>query len=116
MNPVRDDNETTTQRVVACPVCAATFHPVRRQTYCSPACKQVAWRERSRPDPRQPAIPVTRARDHTVYQCIAAMPLPRPAVVPRLHPALPLLGPRGSCGHCGELLTVEELLTGQVES
>jgi hypothetical protein len=117
MKPVRDDNETTTRRVLGCPACGATFHPVRRQAYCSPACKQLAWRERRRPDPRQPAAPITRTRDHTVYQCIDcdARYLAQQWCPDCTRPCRSL-GPGGSCGHCGELLTVEELLTGQVES
>jgi hypothetical protein len=55
---------------VTCPVCADTFTPNRRQRYCTPACRQAAWRARH-PAPR-PAIVVparTRRRDITVYQC-----------------------------------------------
>jgi hypothetical protein len=35
-NDIRNDNPAT------CPVCAATFTPIRRQRYCTPACRQAA--------------------------------------------------------------------------
>ena len=68
MPPPRNDIETTP----ACPVCATAFTPIRRQRYCTPACRQAAWRARH-PDPTpRPAIvvpPSTHRRDITVYQC-----------------------------------------------
>jgi len=55
-----------------CPVCANPFTPTRRQRYCSPACRQAAWRTRHR-DPAATApitvAPGTPRRDITVYQC-----------------------------------------------
>ncbi|HXZ72985.1 MAG TPA: hypothetical protein VEH31_19220 [Streptosporangiaceae bacterium] len=110
MSPQRDDNETTTHRTIDCPICARPFTPVRRQAYCTPACKQVAWRRRIAPG-TPAAIPPRRDRSNVVYQCgecdtrylaqqwchDCARPCRR-------------LGPGGECGHCGELLTAEELL------
>jgi hypothetical protein len=68
MPPPRSDIATTS----ACPVCSTPFTPIRRQRYCTPACRQAAWRARH-PDPTpQPAIlvaPRTPRRDITVYQC-----------------------------------------------
>ncbi|MDN5849916.1 MAG: hypothetical protein L0H63_09820, partial [Nitrococcus sp.] len=115
MNPVRDDNETTTRRVGTCPVCDTPFHPVRRQAYCSPACKQIAWRERRRPDPNP--SPLARARDHTIYQCIDCETryLAQQWCTDCTRPCRSL-GPGGPCPHCGDLLTVEELLTGEAVS
>jgi len=56
---VRNDNATTT-----CPACGTPFSPVRRQRWCSDACRQAAWRRhRSAP---QPALP---ARAETIYEC-----------------------------------------------
>ncbi|MDT4993118.1 MAG: hypothetical protein QOH97_3010, partial [Actinoplanes sp.] len=43
--PWRNDNETTTPR----PVCGTPFTPIRRQRYCTPACRQTAWRDRHHP-------------------------------------------------------------------
>lgn len=55
-----------------CPVCATPFTPVRRQRYCSAACRQAAWRARhpARATPPPATVPshVSR-REITVYQC-----------------------------------------------
>jgi hypothetical protein len=64
-NDIRNDIHT-----VACPVCATTFTPTRRQRYCTPACRQAAWRARHPP----PQTGHRRAGPHpatyiTVYQC-----------------------------------------------
>jgi len=110
--PSRDDNETTT-RHRACPVCAALFTPIRRQTYCTNSCRQTAWRRRqaSTPPVEVPAFQPRSA--HTIYQCPecdtryleqqwchdCARPCRR-------------LDTGGECD-CGELLTTNELLGGQ---
>ncbi len=66
----RDDNATTrpgAQR--ACPVCAATFRPIRRQLYCSTACRKTAFRRRHT-TVSVPAIPARQGRRTvTVYEC-----------------------------------------------
>jgi len=99
---------------VACPVCATTFTPVRRQRYCTPACRQAAWRARH-PDPTplpQPALaPRTSKRETTVYQCTTCDTrylgqqwcgdCNRPCT---------RLGPGGLCPHCDEPTTIGELL------
>lgn len=63
----RNDIETTTP----CPVCQASFAPVRRQGYCSPACRQTAWRARtSSTELAALRAPARRGRrKHTVYAC-----------------------------------------------
>lgn len=73
MSPPRDDIETTSAAGdAACPVCARPFRRVRRQRYCSPACRQAAWRARH-DDPLAAAAPSptppTRRTDVTVYTC-----------------------------------------------
>ena len=78
-NPVRDDNETTTQRVVACPVCAATFHrsaarptarpPASRSPGASAAVRSAPARHPRYLCPRPHRLPVHRLR------CL----LPRPS-------------------------------------
>ena len=65
-SPSRDDNETTTTR---CPICNTGFTPVRRQRYCTNACRQIAYRRRHhRADPVE-QLPSDRRRDMTVYTC-----------------------------------------------
>ena len=66
--PWRNDNETTT----AGPVCGTPFTPIRRQRYCTPACRQAAWRNRhSDPNPEPVIVLPPRAprRAITVYHC-----------------------------------------------
>lgn len=106
-NDIRNDNQA------ACPICAAVFTPIRRQQYCSPACRQAAWRTRhptSTPPPTTMATPRTPRRDTTVYQC--------PECDTRYfahqwcedcnRPCL-RLGPGGLCPHCSEPVTISDL-------
>lgn len=66
-NDIRNDNEA-----IACPVCATAFTPIRRQRYCTPACRQAAWRARRPTPPPSTVVPSrTHRRDNTVYQCPA---------------------------------------------
>jgi hypothetical protein len=65
-SPQRDDNVTTTI-AAACPVCGTPFIPAGRQRYCSPACKQKAFRARH-PVPIPPS-PAAVPRPARVYQC-----------------------------------------------
>jgi hypothetical protein len=115
VTPWRDDNETTSAAIVPCPVCGTRFTRVRRQTYCSPACKQIAWRARRRPDPPAPVVPASRRRDSTVYRCgeCGARYLGEQWCADCTRPCRSL-GAGGLCGHCGEPLTVAELLAGEV--
>jgi hypothetical protein len=53
-----------------CPVCPNVFTPTRRQRYCTPACRQAAWRARHRnPSPTVVVPPTTHRRRVTVYRC-----------------------------------------------
>jgi hypothetical protein len=68
MPPPRNDPETTT----TCPVCTTPFTATGRQRYCTPACRQSAWRARNTENTTPPTItipPSIRRRDITVYQC-----------------------------------------------
>ncbi len=70
MTPMRNDNETTIGRGTGtCPVCTQSFRPVGRQRFCSPACRQTAWRARHNQTDPLPQIGGTRRRDTTVYVC-----------------------------------------------
>ena len=64
MNPVRDDDATTT-----CPTCGVAFQPEGRQRHCSTRCRQRAWRRR-RSAPVEPLV----APSDTVYACRSAKP------------------------------------------
>lgn len=111
--PPRDDNETTT-RHRTCPTCTTPFTPIRRQAYCSSPCRKTAWRRRHQPKPPPPEVPAARSRtEHTIYLCTDCDTryLAQQWCHDCNRPAR-RLGPGGECG-CGELLTLNELLTGQ---
>jgi hypothetical protein len=111
--PWRDDNETTTAgRERACPVCARGFRPVRRQTYCTPACRKAAWRRRHQPALTPAAIPATRPRRPvTVYACPDCQT--RYVGEQRClecNTWCARVGLGGLCPHCDEPVAVEELV------
>jgi hypothetical protein len=115
MRPSRDDvrNDNPTP-ATTCPVCATTFTPVRRQRYCTPACKQAAWRTRHPNPAPQPSIPATvrsTRRDHTVYQCQHCdnRYLGRQWCHDCNKPCT-RLDTGGSCPHCDEPVTITDLI------
>ena len=89
-----------------CGVCRAAFKPRGRQTWCSDACRQAAWRRRTAA-PR-PALP---ARPDTIYEC--------PACEARYlgeqrcadcNTWCRRLGAGGACPHCDELVVVSDII------
>jgi hypothetical protein len=105
--PSRDDNETTT-----CPICHTAFTPVRRQLYCTNACRQVAWRRRHQPDDDVVDVPTARPRrEVTVYVCTECdqrylgqqwcHDCNRPCA---------RIGVGGHCPHCDEPVATQELI------
>ena len=114
-NDTRNDNTGGTPAVTAtvtCPVCHTGFTPTRRQHYCTPACRQAAWRARhptSRPATTVPAA--TPRRASTVYQC--------PVCDTRYlgqqwchdcHRPCARIDIGGLCPHCDESVTITDLL------
>jgi hypothetical protein len=111
MTPSRDDNVTTTG-AARCPACTAEFTPVRRQLYCSPACKQKAFRRRQPVPVPPPPPPGPARRQASIYQCgdcdqrylgnqwchDCNRPCRR-------------LGYGGPCPHCEEAVAVSDLIT-----
>ncbi len=112
MSPLRDDDGTTTSGAARCPVCAAPFTPVRRQRYCSPACRQKAFRARQPAPAAPPPPPGPPRRQASIYQCgecdqryLASQwchDCNRPCR---------LLGYGGLCPCCDEPITAGELLS-----
>jgi hypothetical protein len=107
-NDIRNDIRTT-----ACPVCAETFTPNRRQRYCTPACRQTAWRtrhhDRTLPPPRT-LPPATPRRQMTVYECsqCSTRQLGQQWCHECNRPAVRIdLG--GLCPHCDEPITISDL-------
>jgi hypothetical protein len=114
MPPSRNDIRNDIEAAVACPVCATEFTPIRRQRYCTPACRQAAWRTRHHQPTPRPAVtipPATHRRDITVYQCpnCEARYLGQQWCHDCHRPCTRLdLG--GLCPHCDEPITISDIL------
>jgi hypothetical protein len=106
-HPSRDDNETTTRH---CPVCGIQFSPVRRQLYCTNACRQIAHRRRHHhAEPVDIPAPVTR-RDSTIYICQECeQRYLGEQWCPDCNRPCRRLGTGGSCPHCDEPVTIQDL-------
>lgn len=107
-NDIRNDNPAT------CPVCQTTFTPIRRQRYCTPACRQAAWRARH-PGPARETVttppPGTTRRATTVYHCpeCDTRTLGQQWCHDCNRPRTRLdLG--GLCPHCDEPVTITDLI------
>ena len=107
--PWCNDNETTTR----CPVCRAPFTPIRRQRYCTPACRQAAWRARHTQPASAPDIVTPQGisrRDITVYHCpecdtrTLAQQWCHDCNRPRTRVDL-----GGLCPHCDEPITISDI-------
>lgn len=109
--PSRNDSHNDT---TVCPVCGTKVPRTGRRRWCSDACRQAAWRRRAAMPPApQPVLPAARSRrDGTIYQCgeCDARYLGDQWCTDCNRPCR-RLGPGGQCG-CGELLTIDELITG----
>ena len=107
MSPSRDEDETTS----TCPVCATGFSPTRRQRYCTPACRQRAFRARRPSAPLAlPALP-PRRREATVYACTECeQRYLGQQWCHDCHRPCTRVGLGGSCPHCEEPVAVDDLL------
>jgi hypothetical protein len=108
MTPPRDDDVTTSK----CPACGASFRPVRRQLYCTPACRQAAYRRRQ-PQPAAPTAPpagLTRSQA-SIYQCDDCDQRYEDQWCHDCNRPCRRLGYGGTCPCCDELITIEELLS-----
>jgi hypothetical protein len=110
-HPSRDDSETTSTTTRRCPVCQVAFTPVRRQRYCTNACRQIAWRRRHTQPGTPVDLPPGQRRDHTVYRC----PDCDTAYLggqhcPDCNTFAVRVGPGGLCPHCDEPVALTELL------
>ena len=103
------DDATTT---IPCPFCQNAFTPIRRQKYCTPACRQAAWRTRHRPAPAPAVVlpPRTPRREITVYECsgCATRSLGAQRCPDCNQPALRIdFG--GPCPHCDQPVAISDL-------
>lgn len=112
--PSRDDNATTTpdQQASCCPVCAMPFIPIRRQAYCSSACRKTAFRRRHA-NPTRPVVPAgVDRRARSAYQCgsCGERQLGEQRC-PDCNTFSQALGLAGTCPHCDGIIAAEDLTT-----
>lgn len=105
--PSRDATVTAT-----CPCCQRPTTTGRGRLYCSPACRQAAYRRRHTTTVSPAPLPTTRTRrDTTVYTCPDCDT--RTVAQQRCDDCNTFnrrLGIGGTCPHCEEPITIEELL------
>ncbi len=105
-HPSRDDNETTTR---PCPVCGNGFTPIRRQLYCTNACRQTAHRRRRQPEAATIPPPAPR-RATTVYVCQDCdQRYLGEQWCPDCNRPCRRLGTGGNCPHCDEPVAFRDL-------
>ena len=118
--PCRDDITTTSapapqEDQQLCPVCWAPFTRVRRQRYCSDACRKTAWTRRhattAAPSTETLVRQTIRQRDVTIYAC--------PCCESRYHAQqwchdcnqpCTRVGLGGLCPNCDEPVAITDLL------
>jgi hypothetical protein len=108
-----DPNGDSTAATIPCPVCGEAFTPIRRQRYCTPACRQAAWRARHHDSAPAPVVvlpPATRRRDITVYECTGCgtRRLGQQWCPDCTQPAA-RIGLGGLCPHCDEPITISDI-------
>ena len=106
--PSRDANVTP-----PCGVCNAATPPGRARRWCSPACRQSAYRRRSDITTTAFAAPLSAAksrREGTVYRCPTCdLRLLGEQRCPDCHTFAVRLGPGGPCPYCDEPVAVTDL-------
>lgn len=109
--PPRNDARNDT---AACPACGQPFTPAGRRRWCSPACRQAAWRRRH-PAAHAPAAglpPARPARDSTIYQCGGCEQRYLASQwCPDCNRPCRKIGPGGPCPHCEEPVSINDLIT-----
>lgn len=109
--PSRNDDRN--DPAARCPVCGQPFTPSGRRRWCSDACRQAAWRRRHRAPGPAAALPsLPASKDATIYQCpdcderyIGQQYCHDCATFCRR------IGPGGTCPHCDEPVSVNDLIT-----
>ena len=109
--PSRDDSVTTQPSCASCSSPLATARG--RQRYCNPACRQRAYRDRQGHPDNTVAAPARGRRSSGVYQCPDCET--RYAGQQRCEDCNVFcvrIGTGGTCPHCEEAVTLDELLLG----
>jgi len=107
--PWRDASVTA-----VCPVCLGPLPEGRARSWCSPRCRQAAYRARHRPTAPTLLLPMAATRSQTasgVYQCPGCGdPLAGERRCPDCNLFARRLGEGGCCPTCSDIITVHELL------
>jgi Zinc-ribbon containing domain len=105
--PSRDATVTAT-----CLTCHEPIAAGHGRIYCSPRCRQAAYRRRTTPTVSPAPPPAARnRRDTTIYACPDCDTRTlRQQRCPDCNTFTRRLGTGGHCPHCDEPITVEELL------
>lgn len=106
--PSRDDDVT-----MHCPVCATSYTPVGRRRWCSPACRQAAYRRRHHTATPPALPPPQRRKETTIYECphcgtrqLGDQRCSDCGTFSRR------IGPGGPCPHCDEPVAINDLIHG----
>ena len=104
--PLRNDGVT-----LACPACGATVPASGRRRFCSPGCRQAAWRRQHQPTVSKVTPPAgSPLNAFTVYECPSCeVRLLGQQRCPDCHLWARRLGPGGLCPHCDEPVTLADL-------
>ena len=97
---------------IACPVCGSSFGPSGRRTYCSDACRALAYRRRRSGMTRQVRVPRSQPRrEITVYECdtCGERSLGEQRCT-QCHTFMRRVGIGGHCPSCEESITISELI------
>ena len=106
--PWRDANVTAT-----CPACDSPLPTGRSRTWCSPRCRQAAYRARHQaPTPVPPLLPTAQSRTASgVYECPGCGDrLAGERRCPQCNLFARRLADGGCCPSCGDVITINELL------
>jgi hypothetical protein len=115
---VCDDARYDSQPLATCPICRTEFRPDGRGRFCTPRCRQTAYRLRHRQVNTATLTDITKRlrREHrliaqTVYECSRCQ---ERLLGERRCSSCNLwcgnIGIGGECGGCGEIVTISELL------
>ncbi len=100
-----------------CPICQQELHGGRARRWCSPACRQAAYRRRiTAPAPLTPLPAARSRRDGAVYLCPECdTRLLGQQRCPDCNTFAVRLGPGGPCPHCDEPVAVTDLQEAQLD-
>jgi hypothetical protein len=117
-NPVCDDTRYDSQPLAICLICDTEFRPDGRGRFCTPRCRQKAYRLRHRQVNTATLTAITERlrREHrliaqTVYECSSCQErLLGERRCSSCNRWCGNIGIGGECGGCGEIVTISELL------